>query len=146
MFNIQKLDVRHIPRCLDILKSNFDCPWKELNTVFENPANRVYGTFVEDGVVGFVAVSIILDECEILMCAVDPEHHQQGVATGLVKYILNALKDLEVGAIFLEVDTHNLAAQGLYRKLGFQVVGQRKAYYHQLDGSCHDAVVMRFSF
>ncbi|WP_350331728.1 ribosomal protein S18-alanine N-acetyltransferase [Candidatus Bodocaedibacter vickermanii] len=145
MFNIQRLDISHIARCLDILTSSFDSPWTELNTVFENPANRVCGVFIEDVVVGFIVVSIILDECEILMCAVDPEHHKQGVATALIEHVLNDIKDLEIGVIFLEVDIHNVAAQGLYKKFGFQTVGQRKHYYHQPDGSYHDAVIMRLS-
>ncbi len=145
MFNIQRLDSNHIARCLEILKSNFDPPWKELNTIFENPANGVLGAFVEGDVVGFVALSTTLDESEILMCAVDPKYHKQGVATALVTHVLNDLKELGVGAVFLEVDTHNLAAQGLYKKIGFQTVGQRKAYYCQPDGSYHDAIVMRFS-
>lgn len=145
MFNIQRLDFNHIARCLEILTSNFDSPWKELDTVFENPANRAYGSFVEERIVGFVAVSITLDESEILMCAVDPTYHQQGVATGLVAHVLSDLKELGVGAVFLEVDTHNFAAQGLYQKIGFHIVGHRKAYYRQPDGSYHDAIVMRLS-
>lgn len=145
MFNIQQLDVNHCEQCLKILKSNFDSPWTELNTVFENPANRVCGVFIEDVVVGFIVVSIILDECEILMCAVDPKYHKQGVATELIKHLLHELKNLKVKAVFLEVDIRNLAAQGLYKKFGFQTVGQRKHYYHQPDGSYHDAIVMRLN-
>lgn len=146
MFNIQRLNPTHIAQCLNILKSNFGSPWKELDTVFENPANSVLGAFVEEMIVGFVAVSITLDESEILMCAVDPRYHNQGIATGMVEHRLRDLKDLGVSVVFLEVDIHNLAAQGLYKKFGFRTVGQRKKYYRQPNGSYHDAVVMRLSF
>lgn len=145
MVNIQRLDSAHIVRCLEILTSNFDSPWTELDTVFDNLANSVYGAFIEGDVVGFVAISTILDESEILMCAIDPKYHKQGVATELVGHALNDLKDVGVWTVFLEVDTHNFAAQGLYRKIGFQTIGQRKSYYLQPDGSYHDAIVMRLS-
>jgi [ribosomal protein S18]-alanine N-acetyltransferase len=145
MLNIQRLDLRHISWCLDILTSNFESPWKELDTIFENPANRVYGAFIEGEGVGFVAISTIQDESEILMCAVDPQYHKKGIATDLVKHILQDLKTLGVVAAFLEVDTYNLAAQGLYKKFGFETVGQRKQYYRQSNGSYHDAIVMRLS-
>jgi ribosomal-protein-alanine N-acetyltransferase len=145
MLNIQQLDPSHIPECLEILTSNFETPWKELKTVFEASTNRVYGACIENRVVGFVAVSSVADEGEILMCAVAPLHHQQGVATALVERALNDLKSLGVIAIFLEVDIHNVAAQRLYQKLGFQTVGHRRAYYRQPDGSYHDAVVMRLA-
>lgn len=145
MVNIQQLDSTHIARCLEVLTLNFDVPWKELDTVFETPVNRVFGACIDGEVVGFVATSIILDESEILMCAVDPKYHKQGVATALVSRVLNDLQELGVEAVFLEVDTHNFAAQGLYQKIGFQTVGQRKAYYRQPDGSYHDAIVMRLS-
>jgi ribosomal-protein-alanine N-acetyltransferase len=130
---------------LEILTSNFDSPWKELDSVFETSTNRVYEACIENRVVGFVVVSSVADEGEILMCAVAPLHHQQGVATALVERALNDLKSLGVITVFLEVDIHNVAAQGLYKKLGFQAVGQRKAYYRQPNGSYHDAVVMRFA-
>ena len=145
MFNIQRLDLNHISWCLDILTSNFDSPWKELDTIFENPANRVYGAFIENKGVGFIALSTTLDEGEILMCAVDPQYRKKGIATDLVKHILKDLQALGVSAVFLEVDTYNLAAQALYKKFGFQTVGQRKQYYRQSNGSYHDAIVMRLS-
>jgi [ribosomal protein S18]-alanine N-acetyltransferase len=143
MFNIQRLDSTHISRCLEILQSNFDIPWKELHTVFKQQISRVYGVFMGDLLIGFLAMSTILDESEILMCAVDPGHHKKGLASALVDHALNDLSDLRINTVFLEVDIHNLAAIGLYKKFGFQSVGQRKGYYLQSNGSYNDAIIMR---
>jgi ribosomal-protein-alanine N-acetyltransferase len=143
MVNIQQLDSTHISRCLDILHSNFDSPWQELDTVFNQTTNEVSGIFIENYLVGFIALSTILDESEILMCAVDRGHHKKGLASALVDYALNDLRALKINAVFLEVDIHNLAAISLYKKFGFQPVGQRKAYYLQSNGTYNDAIVMR---
>ena len=45
--------------------------------------------------------------------------------------------------MFLEVDEGNAAAQGLYRKLGFRVVAERKGYYALGNGQKSTALVMR---
>lgn len=48
--------------------------------------------------------------------------------------------------MFLEVDNANTSAVGLYRKLGFKTVAERKAYYTARDGSKSTALVMRRDF
>jgi ribosomal-protein-alanine N-acetyltransferase len=45
--------------------------------------------------------------------------------------------------MFLEVDGGNKPALGLYRKLGFETVGERKAYYVSDTGTKSSALVMR---
>ena len=45
--------------------------------------------------------------------------------------------------MFLEVDEGNNAALGLYRKLGFRKVAERKGYYAAGDGQKSTALVMR---
>jgi len=114
-----------------------------LDTVFNQPTHRVYGVFMGDTLFGFLALSTILDECEILMCSIDLEYHKKGLASMLVAHTLNDLRALEISAVFLEVDTHNQPAIGLYKKFGFQPIGQRKMYYLQPDGSYNDAVIMK---
>lgn len=143
MFNIQRLDSTHISSCLRILNLNFNTPWKELDTVFNSSTNYIYGVFMGNALVGFLALSTILDESEILMCAVDPDHHKKGLATALIDYALIDLKRLNINVVFLEVDDRNVPAQGLYAKIGFQPIGRRNAYYLQPDGSYNDAIVMR---
>lgn len=45
--------------------------------------------------------------------------------------------------LFLEVDDGNQSALGLYRKLGFEKVGERPAYYTAPDGRRATALVLR---
>jgi ribosomal-protein-alanine N-acetyltransferase len=45
--------------------------------------------------------------------------------------------------MFLEVDDGNAAALGLYRKLGFEKVGERRGYYKDANGAVSTALVMK---
>ncbi len=63
-------------------------------------------------------------QCEILNVAVALPFRRAGIATFLLKH------ELASGSIyFLEVRESNVAAQTLYRKLGFREIGRREKYY-----------------
>ena len=74
-------------------------------------------------------------EREILNVAVDSFSRRLGTATALLE------TELQSGATYsLEVRESNVAAQTLYRKLGFQEIGRRKNYYRQ---PAETAIVMQ---
>lgn len=97
---------------------------------------------VDGRVVGFVVARDVypgdeeaLAEREILNLAVVPSH--QGLGIG------RALMDWEIrhpGIYTLEVRESNLAAQRLYRRLGFEEFGRRRCYY---ESPRENAIVMR---
>ena len=66
------------------------------------------------------------DEAELLNLAVDPEFRRRGIASGLLKALIQAAR----GVIFLEVAESNAVAIALYLKLGWEQAGLRKGYYH----------------
>jgi ribosomal-protein-alanine N-acetyltransferase len=83
----------------------------------------------------FPAAQGELAEREILNLAVSPKFRHRGIATALVRH------ELQRRAIhYLEVRESNVAAQALYRKLGFEEVGRRPEYY---DSPVETAIVMR---
>jgi len=74
-------------------------------------------------------------EREVLNIAVAPVFRRRGIATLLLRHALAS------GAVhFLEVRESNLAAQALYRKLGFIEIGRRAKYY---DYPEENAIVMQ---
>jgi len=73
-------------------------------------------------------------EREILNVAVAPRFRRVGVATALLNHEL-----AKRGSHFLEVRVSNVAAQTLYRKLGFVELGVRHNYY---DNPSESAIVM----
>ena len=72
----------------------------------------------------FTGNAAALAEREILNLAVAPEYRSKGVATMLMREVLN-----RSGEFFLEVRESNSAARQLYRKLGFMEIARRPNYY-----------------
>ncbi|MFK7764777.1 MAG: GNAT family N-acetyltransferase [Roseobacter sp.] len=92
---------------------------------------------------GFALVRVMADEAELLTLAVDPSKQRLGIADKLMWEWLSVQNK---SIAFLEVASDNHAAQSLYGKHGFTVVGLRKGYYQRAGGSAVDAVLMRASF
>jgi ribosomal-protein-alanine N-acetyltransferase len=87
------------------------------------------GPFHSNLIGGFLAARILADQMHINNVAVRPAYRRLGLASSLLE---TALREGErCGAIeaLLEVRISNLAAQSLYRKLGFRPSGQRRDYY-----------------
>lgn len=61
---------------------------------------------------------------------VAPEHRGRGLATRLLAQIEDALRARDIGTIMLEVRVANIAAQDLYRRLGYTVVQRISRYYN----------------
>lgn len=89
--------------------------------------------------VGFSLARTAADECELLLIAVHPAHHRQGIGSALLdRFLADAASDGAVH-VHLEVRDGNPAID-LYRAAGFAPVGRRKAYYKGKDGGRHDAL------
>jgi ribosomal-protein-alanine N-acetyltransferase len=88
---------------------------------------------------GFVLARAAGGEAEILTLAVLPAARRQGVGAALLAAALAGAAVRGAAAMFLEVAAGNVAALGLYRRLGFAEVGRRRRYY--ADGA--DALVLR---
>lgn len=92
---------------------------------------------------GFVLARAMAGEAEILTIGVDERFARAGLGWRLMQAALREAKMRGAEDIFLEVDEDNAAARGLYAKLGFSKVGERKAYYAAADGRRSTALVMR---
>lgn len=80
-------------------------------------------------VVGAIVVWLVVDEAHIATLAVHPDYRRRGIATQLLKTALQESARLGMRSATLEVRAGNLAAQALYQRFGFEVVGRRRAYY-----------------
>lgn len=91
---------------------------------------------------GFVLSREAAGEAEILTIAVNEKFGRQGLGWRLMQAALREAAARGAERIFLEVEAANRAAVELYRKLGYQKVGERPAYYTATDGTRSMALVM----
>lgn len=90
--------------------------------------------------IGLLIASVALSEVDIYMIVVDEDYKQTLVAYSLFEHLIEYGRKHEVESLYLEVRTSNVPAIGLYKKLGFEKVGLRKAYY---SSPIEDAIVMQ---
>lgn len=88
---------------------------------------------------GFVLSRHVLDEEELLLIAVAPGARRRGVGTALIGHLLAAARARAVSRIFLEMRRGNPAIH-LYRKHGFEPIGERRNYYRMANGTRIDAI------
>ncbi|MGU3399388.1 ribosomal protein S18-alanine N-acetyltransferase [Brucellaceae bacterium D45D] len=96
-----------------------------------------------DAACGFVLARLVAGEAEILTIAVDPGQQRKGVGRSLMDAVLRHLYQERSETLFLEVDAANVAAQALYRRLGFHKVGDRPAYYETPEGRSSALILRR---
>ena len=142
IMDIRKMTAEDIPVVVQLDQISFSLPWPERSFRFEltdNPASRCWVAEADGRVVGMVVAWLLVDEMHIATIATHPDYRRQGIASKLLVNIL--LQGIEEGArsSFLEVRESNLAAQAMYRKFGFEVMGRRKRYYRDND---EDAILM----
>lgn len=92
---------------------------------------------------GFVLARLAAGEAEILTIAVDRRHRRQGVGRLLMDNVLQRLHADRAEWLFLEVDEENASALALYRRLRFEEVGRRPAYYSDANGRRTSALVLK---
>ncbi|MTH99736.1 GNAT family N-acetyltransferase [Roseibium sp. RKSG952] len=146
---IEAAAVGDLPALADIHRKSFPHAWDadELARMRAHEGTQIliarrpspYGT---RSVVGFLILRSAGDEAEVITIAVDPRHRGKGVAGALMKDGMFRLYADRCACLFLEVDAVNMPAVKLYRRLGFEKVGERKGYYRAGDGD-GTALVMR---
>ena len=88
---------------------------------------------------GYIVARVAAAELHINNVAVRPSYRGKGIGAELLRRILFAGKELGAYTAFLEVRSGNSAAQSLYEKCGFELIGRRRSYYTDPP---EDALVM----
>lgn len=109
----------------------FSHPWSKQS--LEEEMNNETSLFLvakeENEVIGYIGMSIVIDEGYIFNVAVRENHRNRGVATALINELVTYGKKNNFSFITLEVRESNLPAISLYSKFGFIKAGERKNYY-----------------
>ena len=106
--------------------------------------NLCYKLLVDRTMRGYCVVRVVGTELEILNIVISKQFQGRGLGGTLLENILGQKEITETTDQWLEVRSGNLAAQALYRKTGFSVVGKRRGYYSK-SGKSEDALIMQRS-
>lgn len=90
---------------------------------------------------GFSLSRSVADEAELLLLAVLPSHHRQGIGARLLDQFMGRARARGAARVHLEVRDGNPAV-AMYRAAGFSPVGRRRNYYQASDGCHYDALTL----
>ena len=134
-------DIRDV---LEIEKECFATPWSEsaFQMELKNKLARYVVARVDDEVVGYGGLWMIIDEGHVTNIGVKSDFRQMGIGSEILESIIETSKEHGVEAMTLEVRRGNESAKTLYKKYGFKEAGVRPRYYE--DGE--DALIMWLTF
>jgi ribosomal-protein-alanine N-acetyltransferase len=140
---IRKMTISDVPAVVEIDQMSFSLPWPANSFRYEVSDNRAARCLVaetEDNRIAAMIVSwILVDEMHIATFATHRDFRRHGIGSALLNAALNEARLAGAQRAFLEVRTGNGLAQEMYKKFGFEVTGQRKAYYRD---NGEDAILM----
>lgn len=142
MVKTRKMTVEDIDRVFEIESQSFKTPWSKesfYTEVKENTLATYLVLTLDDAVIGFGGMWLIMDEIHITNVAVAPEHRGQGYSKTLITDMIRYAKEKGFQHMTLEVRVSNAVAIALYEKFGFESVGVRPKYYVDTG---EDALVM----
>lgn len=148
---IRRMEEADLAQAQIIDRLSFSLPWPVNAFQYEVKDNassiplvaELPGANGASQVIGLIVAWMVLDEVHIATISIHPEYRRRGVSRRLLAAALE--QAIPRGAILatLEVRAGNLPAQALYRRFGFQVVGERPRYYQD---NREDALIMTVEF
>jgi ribosomal-protein-alanine N-acetyltransferase len=132
---IRPLAYSDLPQVIAIERRSFPTPWSLAMFVLElsKPSGVCLAAvergegFSRDVLVGYLICSRYDQVWHLMNVAVDPARRRQGLATELLKEMLEQAGPEE--PYTLEVRTSNAPAIALYEQYGFRAAGTRRRYY-----------------
>ncbi|CAH2031921.1 Ribosomal-protein-S18p-alanine acetyltransferase [Trichlorobacter ammonificans] len=141
MIAIRPMTEADLDAVLTIERDCFPRPWNRDHFLAElaSPRAAAVVAVTEAGAIaGYLCLSVLLDEAEILDVAVLPTMQRSGIGALLLSWACREAAVRGAAVLRLEVRATSLPARALYERFGFVGAGLRKGYYEQGI----DAVVM----
>lgn len=117
----------------EIEKECFSVPWTRdgIESELSNENARFFVAEYMGETAGYLGMHIVLDECYIANIAVREKFRRRGIANGLLQAGEDKAKEENCVFISLEVRVSNEKAVALYKKRGYNEVGERKNFYSE---------------
>lgn len=113
---------------------NYEINWIKQVIMSKGAAVYVAIDIGDRKVIGYIMIAARRDSKNLLYgsivsIAVRPEYRRQGIAVKLIDMGEDAIREMKLGSVGLEVRKSNKSAQKLYLKLGYARVKVIKKYY-----------------
>lgn len=136
------MTIDDLDEVMDVEVNSFTIPWSReafFNELTKNQFAQYLIVEVDQRVVGYCGVWIIIDEAHITNIALLPEYRGMKLGEALMAKVMELAREMGAMRVTLEVRVSNERAQNLYRKFGFEEGAIRKQYY---TDNMEDALVM----
>lgn len=133
---IKQMTLTDLEKIQNILLTDFDDFWSYdiLKKELTSSTSYYFVAYLEDEIVGFGGIKIMVDEADIMNLVTKKNYRNQGIASCLLQNLITFTKTLNLKFINLEVMEENISAIHIYEKLGFKKIGLRKNYYKNKNG------------
>ena len=143
MIEFRKLKLRDLNEVEEIERTSYPTPWSRSMFAGElaKPSSICLGAVdaERDELVGYLIISRYVDAWHVMNVAVAPDWRRNGVATALLRRLLDETRHDGQRGYTLEVRVSNVGAISLYERFGFRTKGVRRGYY---TDNREDALIM----
>ena len=139
---LRRLELADLDAIERIERASYRTPWSRSMFASEltKPSSHSFGAIDEHGeLVGYLVLSRYVDAWHVMNVAVAPERRRQGIASALLRRLLEVTEDDPLRGYTLEVRVTNVGAIALYERFGFVAKGVRRGYY---TDNREDALIM----
>ena len=139
---LRRLQLADLDAIERIERASYPTPWSRSMFASElaKPSSLSLGAVDETGrLVGYLVLSRYVDAWHVMNVAVAPESRRRGIASALLRRLLDQTKDDGQRGYTLEVRVSNVGAISLYQRFGFRPKGVRRGYY---TDNREDALIM----
>ncbi len=129
---VEPMTLGDLPAVLRIEGLSFSTSWPAnafANEIRDNKLAHYFVGRIDDRVVAYGGIWVILEDSHITTIAVDPTHRGRRFGEVMLLKLLDEAIARGASWITLEVRESNDVAQKLYRKYGFTTVSTRRGYY-----------------
>ncbi len=128
---IRRADKNDALQIYNLEMLSFSNPYSLTTIQYDLSSDKV-AVFVyikNDVIVGYISIYYFMGEANLQKVVVAESERRQGIATCLIEYAIDFLKNQNIEKFYLEVNEHNVIAISVYEKLGFERISTRKNYY-----------------
>ena len=139
-YKIRPATAEDVDMIMGLEEGSIPHPWqrKEIEKLISEDNKCAFVTEKNGHITCYIGCDIVLDEGNIGNLVTDEKERGKGLATAILKRLLEYLKERGVKNVYLEVESTNTAALSVYKKCGFKSYNIRKGYF----GVGRDAILM----